>query len=252
MDGGDFLNRLEHFLSTANITSEDVKHAVKMIKERRYRCGGHRVEGPCLRCGEKCLYLPHTVHIQCGDRWLDKLLKEWKEPPTVGSNRRRFGGDLTLNSYSPLTVYRYMCPKCKEETELEIKHLKESEYKQQRLNYGIQQKSNKRRNVSIVRGETKATISKRFQAMLSIITQKKCEQLAKLPYVEFLETTYWDIVRRYKLKQDGFRCSLCEEKGTLHVHHKSYEHHGWEHCYLKDLITLCHKCHGTHHNKLAL
>jgi 5-methylcytosine-specific restriction endonuclease McrA len=75
-----------------------------------------------------------------------------------------------------------------------------------------------------------------------------------MSYSEFLQTPYWDGVRNYKLKKEGYRCQLCGKKSVLNVHHKTYEHHGEEHIRSiadEDLVVLCKDCHEKFHSKLG-
>lgn len=81
------------------------------------------------------------------------------------------------------------------------------------------------------------------------VTPKVSEQLKALPYPEFLNTEYWNTIRKYMLDQAKYKCQLCNSNGTLHVHHKTYEHHGDEHNHLEDLIVLCKQCHEKIHDK---
>jgi 5-methylcytosine-specific restriction endonuclease McrA len=66
-------------------------------------------------------------------------------------------------------------------------------------------------------------------------------------YLEFLKSEYWKKVRKRVLKRDKHMCKKCKSKFNLQVHHKTYIHHGLEHKYLKDLITLCDICHKIGH-----
>lgn len=77
--------------------------------------------------------------------------------------------------------------------------------------------------------------------------------ILQMNYRDFLKTPYWDGVRNYKLKRAKYCCELCGAKGILHVHHKTYEHHGKEHIKSianNDLIVLCKNCHEKFHDKL--
>lgn len=54
----------------------------------------------------------------------------------------------------------------------------------------------------------------------------------------------WKIRAAMILHRDGFKCSLCGEEWSLHVHHKKYDKrfYAWE--YEDDiLITVCNVCH---------
>jgi len=79
--------------------------------------------------------------------------------------------------------------------------------------------------------------------------QQVIQELRAMPYKEYLQTEHWQALRYDSLKRAGFQCELCASKGELHVHHKTYERHGYE--YKKDLIVLCANCHAKFHNKLA-
>lgn len=79
---------------------------------------------------------------------------------------------------------------------------------------------------------------------------RKKNARAKLPYAEFLQTQYWQDVRKIKLKQAQYQCQRCKAKNvTLNVHHKTYRHRGHEKDHLKDLIVLCVPCHQREHGK---
>lgn len=74
----------------------------------------------------------------------------------------------------------------------------------------------------------------------------------QLGYYEFLGTPYWAAVSaraKYKAK---FRCQLCNQKGSLQTHHRTYGHHGTEHLHMEDLIVLCSSCHKSFHENLSL
>jgi len=78
------------------------------------------------------------------------------------------------------------------------------------------------------------------------------EELAAMPYNDFLKTRYWEIIRKRKLKDVHYQCELCLRKDHLHVHHKTYDNHGKEIDHYKtDLIVLCKGCHAKHHDKVA-
>jgi hypothetical protein len=73
--------------------------------------------------------------------------------------------------------------------------------------------------------------------------------LRRLPYnKEFLRTPYWLIVRNKKLLDDNFLCQLDykHNNSSLHVHHKTYNYHGYEAQHLECLSTLCASCHHQH------
>jgi len=64
-------------------------------------------------------------------------------------------------------------------------------------------------------------------------------------YKEYLLSKKWSWYRIKILKRDNFQCSECESKENLNVHHLTYRNLGNEQ--MKDLITLCNKCHKKAH-----
>lgn len=84
--------------------------------------------------------------------------------------------------------------------------------------------------------------------MHKIINPADHKYLASMPYRDFLKTKYWRIVRNYVLYRQGEKCQLCSETQNLNVHHRTYEHRGYEVNHLKDLIVLCRCCHQTFHD----
>lgn len=72
--------------------------------------------------------------------------------------------------------------------------------------------------------------------------------LHKKPYSEFLKSGYWFRVRKTVILRDNKKCTRCESKKGLQVHHLTYKNHFKEHEHLEDLVTLCRKCHKKEHN----
>jgi len=93
---------------------------------------------------------------------------------------------------------------------------------------------------------------KYFSLLLDELANVDCDLVASniktLEYKEFLSTPYWIAVSQKKKQQAGFKCELCNSKGFLNVHHKTYENHGYEAKNLKDLIVLCNNCHKKFHD----
>ncbi len=68
-------------------------------------------------------------------------------------------------------------------------------------------------------------------------------------YADYLQTPHWQKVRVDALKRAKGRCSLCDSKVRLDVHHRTYARRGHENP--EDVIVLCNRCHGRHHGTLA-
>lgn len=79
----------------------------------------------------------------------------------------------------------------------------------------------------------------------SRLKQKKFQPTTE--YQNFLQSDYWEIVRDRILYRDNHTCQQCGSQTRLQVHHLTYEHHGEEHLYPEDLITLCRSCHEEVH-----
>lgn len=78
------------------------------------------------------------------------------------------------------------------------------------------------------------------------LTTRDPETLRKMPYADYLKTDHWKETRQGALKRAGYRCQLCNAKGALHVHHRTYERRGSE--IASDLLVLCADCHKTFHD----
>lgn len=84
-----------------------------------------------------------------------------------------------------------------------------------------------------------------------LIDDKIAEHIKSMEYHDFLKTPYWNAVSLYAKYRAEFKCSLCGSRQGLNTHHRSYEHHGYEHQYGvvgKDLIVLCGECHSKFHD----
>jgi 5-methylcytosine-specific restriction endonuclease McrA len=79
--------------------------------------------------------------------------------------------------------------------------------------------------------------------LLSKLTR---DVLRKMPYAEYLKTEHWREVRERALRLAGHKCDLCSKTQYLRVHHRTYEHRGFE--FDEDVRVLCDDCHKTHHN----
>jgi hypothetical protein len=76
-------------------------------------------------------------------------------------------------------------------------------------------------------------------------------EIKEMDYSDFLKTPYWKIISFLVKKENGFKCVMCNSKENLHVHHKSYELHGYEHTVdgFNLLTSVCSECHEKHHQE---
>jgi hypothetical protein len=79
------------------------------------------------------------------------------------------------------------------------------------------------------------------------------ECIRSMDYTKFLHTSYWATVSKFVDARDGHTCTRCKQERpiVLDTHHKTYEHHGLEHQFTDDLISLCRICHALEHGHLA-
>ncbi len=70
----------------------------------------------------------------------------------------------------------------------------------------------------------------------------------KVIYSEYLKSPYWKAIRQYLIYTKR-QCNICKSSYNLTVHHKTYEHVGYEYKHLEDLQVVCYKCHRKYHTK---
>lgn len=70
-------------------------------------------------------------------------------------------------------------------------------------------------------------------------------RLKTIPYVEYLESIHWQLIRKEALRRAGYRCQVCNGGSKLNVHHRTYAHRGEER--EGDVIVLCESCHSIFH-----
>jgi hypothetical protein len=246
-----FLFNLESLLDTVNdLDKNDMETAVNMLKDKMWSCK-LRHNGPCLQCRKHNIdYVMSTAHKICKDKWLKKLFKSWDKSIKIGIFEYRHNTVVKLNG-APDSVLGYCCKDCREWIQQHVNELKQKH--KMKLDELQIQEDEKRKLLplqikQVISGEIKSTISNRYWTLCRYVTQKKSLKLAAMSYEKFLKTSYWDIIRKYKLYKSKFKCSLCDKDGMLHVHHKTYEHHGEEHNNLDDLIVLCKACHEKFHD----
>lgn len=76
--------------------------------------------------------------------------------------------------------------------------------------------------------------------------ERRQDELATMPYREYLQTPEWKARRAEHLRSAKYKCQLCNRGGQLHVHHRTYENRGNERW--SDLLVLCADCHAKHHD----
>lgn len=241
-----FLDDLKCLIEkTDHIDKDDAKKAADLVRHRRWQLNLRR-EGCCLTCKTEFIQYgkPCNTHIRKGDGWLDSLSEKWKNPPNI---RKRYGRHLTANGYRLTTITPYLCVNCRANLDEYIAEF-ENQETQRRVEVLRQ---NKQHEISLLVGDVKGMPAKRFWALQSHVSSESIKRLKEMPYQEFLDTIYWEVVRKYVLWKRKYRCELCGENGELNVHHKSYDYRGEEYNHLEDLIVLCQPCHAKFHDKLA-
>jgi 5-methylcytosine-specific restriction endonuclease McrA len=68
-------------------------------------------------------------------------------------------------------------------------------------------------------------------------------------YKKYLDSPSWKQTRKKVLRHAGYRCEICGANSGLDVHHKTYEHVGYER--QEELQVLCSSCHTAAHHRKA-
>jgi hypothetical protein len=87
---------------------------------------------------------------------------------------------------------------------------------------------------------------KAFQIKYLASIRRQAKQPESISYAEYLQTEWWDKVRRARLRIAGYQCELCKAKTKLHVHHKTYDNLWNEK--REDVMALCPDCHAFLHD----
>jgi 5-methylcytosine-specific restriction endonuclease McrA len=106
------------------------------------------------------------------------------------------------------------------------------------------------RDQALYDGDIEGTPAERFEALVRIWTDYgESAYNPQGTYQDFLDSTYWKIIAAYVKWLRGGQCQMCDSRGNLHTHHKTYRHRGSEHKHLDDLVVVCAKCHSSHHGR---
>ena len=77
------------------------------------------------------------------------------------------------------------------------------------------------------------------------IRSSATQNLRHMRYDLYLKTDHWQHVRKRALDFAKNSCQICNAKGTLNVHHRTYKRRGSERP--DDVIVLCRSCHQIFH-----
>lgn len=102
-----------------------------------------------------------------------------------------------------------------------------------------------KKKIDPIQKEIYDVIFNRFMLKHSYMIERELKKLVN--YQDFLNTPYWEYIRKRKFEQTDYKCEECGATEDLQVHHETYEHHYREHLYLNDLSTLCRNCHERRH-----
>jgi len=74
---------------------------------------------------------------------------------------------------------------------------------------------------------------------------EKIKEYRAMKYRDYLLTPWWKKIKTAAIRRVDARCQVCNKRGMLHVHHRTYEDLGdeWD----MDLTVLCEKCHDLYH-----
>jgi hypothetical protein len=228
------------------LSKEDADTAIQAIKdaERSSRFGEALIDrGFCLECGLAMHYPQGKQHRSRGNEWLRKLIDGWHSPATITLDRN---STAAVNGYARETAQLYMCQNCQKELEQRIADLK-AEAARERESEQVKYIA------GVIAGTIRTTPYKEFSIIAANTSDDDIAALRAMPYRQFLQTRYWQAIRRYVVYRKKV-CDLCYSSDNLNVHHKTYARHGLEHfadVVLNDLTLLCRACHAKFHDKLA-
>ena len=76
------------------------------------------------------------------------------------------------------------------------------------------------------------------------------KKIKSMEYDDFISSFYWKLLSLHIKKQSLHRCRFCNSNDVLNVHHRSYEHHGYEYqTYKTELVCICEKCQNGLHKE---
>jgi hypothetical protein len=80
------------------------------------------------------------------------------------------------------------------------------------------------------------------------------ERIGRMDYQDFLKTWYWRVISCEVKRRAKWRCSACDAKGSLNVHHENYAIRGREieAVGTSYLVALCSHCHSGIHGRLVV
>lgn len=70
---------------------------------------------------------------------------------------------------------------------------------------------------------------------------------AKEQYHAYLKTDGWRAISNEIKSRAKYRCQICNSRGPLNTHHRTYENLYRERDHMEDLVCLCEVCHERHH-----
>jgi len=99
-------------------------------------------------------------------------------------------------------------------------------------------------NLNPSREEIRRRIADAYAAQLASGGLRR--YLSSEQYRDYIGSPAWRDRAEQARERAGYRCQLCNRKGELHVHHRTYERLGRE--LDEDLIVLCAACHKHFHS----
>jgi 5-methylcytosine-specific restriction endonuclease McrA len=80
--------------------------------------------------------------------------------------------------------------------------------------------------------------------------EARSNELANMPYAEYLQSPEWQETRRLVRRRFRDRCAVCNSPDYLQIHHRTYARRGEED--VEDLVALCSDCHSSFHESRKL
>jgi hypothetical protein len=153
----------------------------------------------------------------------------------------------------------FLCRTCGEKEKLKRKKIEENETKETNIWYARTIEENTKDLINTYLNPNyswskEAKQSSWFWEVKNKTNFADTEEIAHfiqtMSYKDFLKTPYWKAIAVKVRQNAGYSCQMSKSHKTqLQVHHRSYEHHGYEHLHLEDLVCICKNCHQTHHEQ---
>ena len=243
----NFIKALRELVSQKqSISAEELAIARNLLKSNNQEKAGTQVlllwDGSCLFCGESTgnggqiprnRITSYRNSLKPGAYWEITVKVRTTETHKVFQSVEAYAlGDSEFLCRTCAAMFEDQ--KKRDSNKAKSKAIKE----QHRYNYAMA--------VSTVNHRTRQNVTYYLRYAFPDEVGKK---MALLPYQQFLNTEYWQLIRKAAIHNADYRCEMCNTSNRLEVHLLTYKHRGYEFRHMEDLTVVCHSSHASHHGK---